>query len=260
MASVEALGKVSCRFRYPCPRGSSRRPIRRLRKISAKVHNPWVDAIHLLWSVWIFFDPLFNSGFTVRSGCHRQDCRIRSFCFFYTSVHRSSAAVCAPLCVVHCAARLSDNAVQCRSRLLLLRIRCCDGACLRSRGWAVLPDERHRDERDLCRVSTVSNHLPWQMIFYMIVMVAIIAMALLMSASIRSKKNAALKLSQDEVRRLAATAERERIGRDLHDLLGHTLSLITLKLELSRKLFDRDADAASSRVGRGRKRRASCVG
>src|SRR5690606_1091574 len=42
----------------------------------------------------------------------------------------------------------------------------------------------------------------------------------------------------------AATAERERIGRDLHDLLGHTLSLITLKLELSRKLFDRDAAAS----------------
>lgn len=57
-------------------------------------------------------------------------------------------------------------------------------------------------------------------------------------------KDAQLQLSQDEVRRLAATAERERIGRDLHDLLGHTLSLITLKLELSRKLFDRDGEAA----------------
>ena len=57
-----------------------------------------------------------------------------------------------------------------------------------------------------------------------------------------------LGLSQEEVRRLAATAERERIGRDLHDLLGHTLSLITLKLELSRKLFDRDAQAARREV------------
>lgn len=57
-------------------------------------------------------------------------------------------------------------------------------------------------------------------------------------------KNTQLRLSHDEVRRLAATAERERIGRDLHDLLGHTLSLITLKLELSRKLFDRDPEKA----------------
>ena len=62
------------------------------------------------------------------------------------------------------------------------------------------------------------------------------------------EKDAELQLSHDEVRRLAATAERERIGRDLHDLLGHTLSLITLKLELSRKLFDRDPDAARREV------------
>lgn len=53
-----------------------------------------------------------------------------------------------------------------------------------------------------------------------------------------------LDLSHDEVRRLAAAAERERIGRDLHDILGHTLSLITLKLELSRRLFDRDHEQA----------------
>ncbi|HEY7871245.1 MAG TPA: sensor histidine kinase, partial [Rudaea sp.] len=61
---------------------------------------------------------------------------------------------------------------------------------------------------------------------------------------ISSQKDAELRLSHDEVRRLAATAERERIGRDLHDLLGHTLSLITLKSELANKLFDRDAVAA----------------
>ncbi|MGH8042749.1 MAG: sensor histidine kinase [Rudaea sp.] len=61
---------------------------------------------------------------------------------------------------------------------------------------------------------------------------------------INAQKDAELRLSHDEVRRLAATAERERIGRDLHDLLGHTLSLITLKSELANKLFDRDAVAA----------------
>ncbi|WP_051943868.1 MULTISPECIES: sensor histidine kinase [Luteibacter] len=59
-----------------------------------------------------------------------------------------------------------------------------------------------------------------------------------------AQRDAELKLSHDEVRRLAAMAERERIGRDLHDLLGHTLSLITLKLELSRRLLDKDEAAA----------------
>jgi two-component system sensor histidine kinase DesK len=59
---------------------------------------------------------------------------------------------------------------------------------------------------------------------------------------VNGMKNATERMSRNEVRRLAVSAERERIGRDLHDLLGHTLSLITLKLELSRKLFDRDPE------------------
>lgn len=58
------------------------------------------------------------------------------------------------------------------------------------------------------------------------------------------RKQAALQLSHDEVRRLAALAERERIGRDLHDLLGHTLSLVALKSELAGKLVERDPQAA----------------
>ncbi len=57
--------------------------------------------------------------------------------------------------------------------------------------------------------------------------------------------SAELALSHDEVRRLAATAERERIGRDLHDLLGHTLSLVALKSELAARLIERDATAAA---------------
>ncbi|QNP42172.1 sensor histidine kinase [Lysobacter terrestris] len=58
------------------------------------------------------------------------------------------------------------------------------------------------------------------------------------------RKRAQLQLSHDEVRRLAALAERERIGRDLHDLLGHTLSLVALKSELAGKLVERDPQAA----------------
>ena len=61
-------------------------------------------------------------------------------------------------------------------------------------------------------------------------------------------RQAELQLSHDEIRRLAALAERERIGRDLHDLLGHTLSLITLKSELAARLFDRDPLAARREI------------
>lgn len=58
-----------------------------------------------------------------------------------------------------------------------------------------------------------------------------------------------LKRSKEEIMRLATLAERERIGRDLHDLLGHTLSVVALKSELARKLIDRDLNAARAEIG-----------
>ena len=54
----------------------------------------------------------------------------------------------------------------------------------------------------------------------------------------RKKANARLERAQDEIERLAALAERERIARDMHDVLGHTLSVIVLKAELARRLLE----------------------
>jgi two-component system sensor histidine kinase DesK len=62
------------------------------------------------------------------------------------------------------------------------------------------------------------------------------------------RKNVALRLSREEMHRMARVAERERIGRDLHDLLGHTLSLIALKSELAAKLLDRDRASAAREI------------
>ncbi len=42
--------------------------------------------------------------------------------------------------------------------------------------------------------------------------------------------------ARKEIARLAVMTERLRIARDLHDLLGHNLSLIALKSELARRL------------------------
>lgn len=57
-----------------------------------------------------------------------------------------------------------------------------------------------------------------------------------------------LRRSTEEILRLATLAERERIGRDLHDTLGHTLSVVALKSELARKLIDHDLDAARTEM------------
>lgn len=57
-------------------------------------------------------------------------------------------------------------------------------------------------------------------------------------------RNRRLVETQGEVRRLAAFAERERIGRDLHDLLGHTLTLVAVKADLAARLSERDPAGA----------------
>ena len=62
------------------------------------------------------------------------------------------------------------------------------------------------------------------------------------------RSNARLRLAHDEIAHLAKVAERERIARDLHDLLGHTLSLVILKSELATKLADRDPERAREEI------------
>jgi two-component system, NarL family, sensor histidine kinase DesK len=58
-----------------------------------------------------------------------------------------------------------------------------------------------------------------------------------------------LRLANNEIEHLAKVAERERIARDLHDVLGHTLSVIILKSELAGKLIDRDPQRAKAEIG-----------
>ncbi|WP_374350277.1 sensor histidine kinase [Chitinimonas sp.] len=60
-----------------------------------------------------------------------------------------------------------------------------------------------------------------------------------------AEKDQKLAQKDIEIAQLAKQAERERIARDLHDLLGHTLSLISLKAELASKLGAHDATRAS---------------
>lgn len=62
------------------------------------------------------------------------------------------------------------------------------------------------------------------------------------------RANARLRLAREEIEHLAKVAERERIARDLHDLLGHTLSLVILKAELASKLSDRDPVRARDEI------------
>ncbi|MEU8201368.1 sensor histidine kinase [Streptosporangium sp. NPDC049046] len=57
-----------------------------------------------------------------------------------------------------------------------------------------------------------------------------------------------LRQAQEEVARLAASEERLRIARDLHDLLGHSLSLIVLKSELAGRLAESGSERAVAEI------------
>ena len=71
---------------------------------------------------------------------------------------------------------------------------------------------------------------------------------------------------REENARLAVEEERERFARDLHDILGHWLTVITVKAELAARLVastpsgpgrDRRPRAAVARGARGRAARRS---
>jgi two-component system sensor histidine kinase DesK len=53
---------------------------------------------------------------------------------------------------------------------------------------------------------------------------------------------------REENARLALEDERNRFARDLHDILGHSLTVITVKAELAQKLFDVDPARARAEV------------
>ncbi len=64
----------------------------------------------------------------------------------------------------------------------------------------------------------------------------------------RERQLAQLRRARQEIEGLATIAERERIARDLHDVLGHTLSVIALKSELASQLVETDTTRAIAEI------------
>jgi two-component system, NarL family, sensor histidine kinase DesK len=60
--------------------------------------------------------------------------------------------------------------------------------------------------------------------------------------------NLQLSLAREQIARLAVGEERLRFARDLHDLLGHSLSVIALKSELAGRLMNRSPELAAREV------------
>jgi two-component system sensor histidine kinase DesK len=90
-------------------------------------------------------------------------------------------------------------------------------------------------------------YVSWPNAFFAIFLVLIIGGGNIIFAQQR-RADVRLHRAQDEIEQLAALAERERIARDLHDVLGHTLSVIVLKAELAGRLLERDPQRAAAEI------------
>ena len=95
--------------------------------------------------------------------------------------------------------------------------------------------------------ASAALNMEWWYYMASVVISALIG-AVTIQAAAKAAGDAKLRRAQQEVERMAKLAERERIARDLHDLLGHTLSVVVLKSELAQKLLSRDPARAAQEI------------
>jgi two-component system sensor histidine kinase DesK len=90
---------------------------------------------------------------------------------------------------------------------------------------------------------------PMQMVFLLpLLLIGLpVGLSTMMDVRMRASRRQLMR-KQEEVEHMARIAERERISRDLHDLLGHSLSLIALKAELAGKLAPHDMRACAREI------------
>ena len=87
-------------------------------------------------------------------------------------------------------------------------------------------------------------------LFGVIMVLMALALALTVGLGIRyDNTRAALRRAEERTAVLAVAAERERIGRDLHDILGHSLTTIAVKADLAQRLASRDPVATAAQIG-----------
>lgn len=206
-------------------------------------HSPWWMLIHLAWSVWVFLTPLFSGGM---SGFDRPWLLLTlvSYPLFVWLYLRSLFA--APRAAKRAALGM---VVLCWALLPWYP----SGLSYFVFGCVMLDTSRRWGVPGHFLVLLALNVVllalatwigyPWQALASIVPLTLIISMVVKVDRVLRYR-DVALKLSHEEIRRLATVAERERIGRDLHDLLGHTLSLVALKSELAARLSRADTDAA----------------
>ena len=206
----------------------------------------WSEGIHVLWSVWVFVVPMFSPGGYDLRWTLLTLLSYPVFLALYAGallLPERRAPWCAAGMLVLCFALLPWYI----SGLSYFVFGCVFlGALSRASVW------RYVLALVVCNALLLvwarSLGYPWAALAWLPVTTVMIGL-LVHVERLKHRQDAALRLSHDEVRRLAAVGERERIGRDLHDLLGHTLSMVALKADLAARLVESDPHRAQREIG-----------
>ncbi len=96
-------------------------------------------------------------------------------------------------------------------------------------------------------VTGLAGAAAWSDIILAMVLTLFISLMVMLARG-RAEATEKLREAQETLARLAVNEERLRFARDLHDLLGHSLSLITLKSELAGRFLPANPEAAAREV------------
>ncbi|MEV6707106.1 sensor histidine kinase [Micromonospora wenchangensis] len=81
-----------------------------------------------------------------------------------------------------------------------------------------------------------------------VVFAVLLASFAMFGVSRLAQRNGELRAAQAEIRRLAVAEERARTARDLHDILGHSLTVVAVKAELAGRLLELDPARAGTEI------------
>lgn len=176
----------------------------------------WADAVHLLWTGWVFFTPIFGTGYTLE-WLWLTLLTYPVFLVLYVRLllaprHHGPRYALAMVAMGLALLPFYPSGISyfifgC----VMLRV-CRDTSMLRYMLQLLALN-------GLFVVVALWVGYPWQLVVWIPSMGLILGIVINVERA-NKDRDAALQLSQEEVRRLAATAERERIGRDLHDCWG----------------------------------------
>ncbi|GAA1879123.1 sensor histidine kinase [Williamsia serinedens] len=81
-----------------------------------------------------------------------------------------------------------------------------------------------------------------------LVIVAFVMVLMISARSAEQRRDEAEARQREADEQLAVVAERERVARDVHDILGHSLTVMTVKTELAGRLVDIDPERAKAEL------------